>query len=96
MAKHNTSKPFPRNIHFTRLVKTGGKLKEFNFRKRNIGESPFYDVDTSDERGNRFTFIMEQTGQEWKIRNRLLPNWILEVEPLLEKVILEQETGEQS
>ncbi len=96
MPKHNTPKLFPKNIHFTRLVKSGGKLKEFNFRKRNVGEAPFYDVDTSDERGNRFTFIMEQAGQQWKIRQRILPNWILETEPLLEKVILEQEAGEQS
>ena len=41
---------FTKNIHFTRLIKAAGRLREFNFRK--LPDHLFH-VDVSDERGNR-------------------------------------------
>ncbi len=56
--------PFPKNIAYTSLIKINGRLREFNFRKR--GESQ-YDVDTNDERGNRYFFKMIKQEESWKI-----------------------------
>jgi hypothetical protein len=81
----------PKNIQFTQLVKCEGKQREFNFLRRNAAGSPFYHVDTSDLQGNRYQFNMDRGTEGWKIRDRALPVWILEVESLLADLIDEQE-----
>ncbi len=72
--------PFPKNIAFTLLIKINGRLREFNFRQRG---SSHYNIDTTDERGNRYYFKMEKQEESWKISDAGLPGWIMENENLI-------------
>lgn len=85
---------FRKNIQFTRLIKANGRLKEFNFRKSNP-QGKIYEVDVSDEQGNRFMFNMQLGDDGWKLKGALLPLWVSEVENSLESAILEEENNEQ-
>ena len=76
---------FSRNIHFTLLIRINKRLREFNFRKRN---PQLYDVDTSDEQGNRHFFKLEFEGETWKIgASANIPAWIKENELILHEEI---------
>ena len=80
-----------KNVQFTKLLKVSGYLKEFNFRKSNIGVSGRFSVDTIDERGNRIMFDMEMDENNWVINDKAnLPQWILEQEKFLNEAILEK------
>lgn len=74
----------PRNIAFTKLIKINGRLREFNFRKRPAG---YYDVDTNDERGNRFFFKLEQQEGEWAIPSGELPTWLIHNKPSIVEAV---------
>lgn len=80
---------FTRNIQFTKLVKSEGRLREFNFRKMNGIPDQFH-VDVSDDRGNRIMFRMQKDSNHWKINNQQLPKWIWDVEDKLHEVIEEE------
>lgn len=82
---------FKKNIQFSRLVKAGGVLKEFNFRKPNGRDGQFYEVDVSDDRGNRVYFKMLLVEEHWVLQDTLLPTWVINAEPLLQEAILEEE-----
>lgn len=82
--------PFTKNIQFTRLVKTEGRLKEFNFRKTGKGADEKFSVDTVDDRGNRIIFYMSREDDHWRIGTTLLPHWITGVEDELDKNIREE------
>jgi hypothetical protein len=73
----------PKNIQFSRHIKAGAHVKEFNFRKRSAMTGVEYSIDVSDERGNRFSFTMQLQGDHWEIRDKATPVWIREAEPLL-------------
>jgi hypothetical protein len=81
---------FTKNIQFTRLVKTEGRLKEFNFRKTGKGTDEKFSVDTVDDRGNRIVFYMTREEDHWRIGSALLPLWITGVEDELDKNIQEE------
>ncbi len=79
---------FIRNIQFTKLLKTEGRLREFNFRKLTGLNEGLITVDVSDDRGNRIMFTMQQHGQGWRLYNPpFLPNWIVENEQALSDII---------
>lgn len=64
-------------IHFTRLVKTSGRLREFNYKKNSQAGEQVFDVDTADDRGNRLFFKLEKDNGEWVITSKTtLPAWI--------------------
>lgn len=66
-----------RNIQFTRLVKTEGRLREFNFRKVNGLHEELFSVDVSDDRGNRIMFKMIKEGGEWVMQTEHpVPDWV--------------------
>jgi len=50
---------FSKIVHFTRLIKAGGRLREFNFRKVNVDGEEVFNADTVDDRGNRILFRMQ-------------------------------------
>jgi hypothetical protein len=79
---------FKKNIAFTSLIRVGGRLSEFNFRKR--GEAD-YDVDTSDERGNRLFLKVQLQSSDWKITNTGLPAWLMKCEEEIGEVIRNEE-----
>ena len=81
---------FTPNIHFTKLVKAAGKLREFNFRKLKNVEPPLFSIDVADDRGNRITFKMQQEGSAWRLQEAELPQWITQVEEELNAKIAEE------
>jgi hypothetical protein len=82
-----------RNVQFSKLVKTDGRLREFNFRKSNPDEKgaiTLFFVDVTDDRSNRILFRMEKNEEAWKIQPQLLPDWIVKNENQLHQVIEEE------
>lgn len=79
---------FTKVVHFTRLIKAGGRLREFNFRKLRQLEEDIFSVDTVDDRGNRILFYMHKSNNaHWTISQQVLPTWITENEGKLAEQI---------
>ena len=80
---------FTKVVHFTRLIKAGGRLREFNFRKMKQLEEDIFSVDTVDDRGNRILFYMNKTDNgPWTIIQKLpLPTWVIDNEDKLREHI---------
>jgi hypothetical protein len=80
---------FTKAIHFTRLIKAGGRLREFNFRKLRGVELETFTVDTVDDRGNRILLRMQKDdgNSHWTILKQMLPAWIPENEDKLVEAI---------
>jgi hypothetical protein len=82
---------FIKNIQFTKLVKTEGRLREFNFRKINGIKEGRFTVDVSEDRGNRIIFSMQKDNEGWKIiGNEPLPDWITKAETTFNELIEEE------
>ena len=79
-----------KNIHFTKLVKVNGRLKEFNFRKLGGSNEGLFTVDVSDDRGNRILFRMQKEQDSWKILPQTLPNWVMDKENTFHDLIEEE------
>lgn len=75
------------NTHFTKLIKTNDRLREFNFRKLPSPTDNLFHVDVSDDRGNRLIFKMQKDASGWKIIDEVLPNWIYDTEMKLNEAI---------
>jgi hypothetical protein len=82
-----------KHIQFSRIIKAGGRLKEFNFLKLFNTEKPTYYVDVSvpDEGGKRYFFSLFNDGKIWKICGEGLPEWLLQVEAMLRGEVSAQE-----
>jgi len=82
-----------KQIQFSRIIKAGGRLKEFNFLKVFNVEKPTYyvDVPVPDEGGKRYIFSLFNDGKSWRISGTGLPEWLLQVESLLKGVVSAQE-----
>jgi hypothetical protein len=79
---------FIKNIQFTKLVKTEGRLREFNFRKINGIKEGMFTVDVSEDRGNRIIFNVQKDTEGWKIvPNDLLPEWVKKSEATFHELI---------
>ena len=82
---------FTRNLQFTKLLKAGGRLREFNFLKHNKEANGYFSVDTVDDRGNRITILMYDVDGNWKIEQKKeLPAWITDAEEQFRNLILEE------
>ncbi len=81
---------FTKVVHFTRLIKAGGRLREFNFRKLRQLEEEIFSVDTVDDRGNRILFYMRNNNSTWSISPQPLPTWVVENEAKLNEHILDE------
>ena len=79
---------FNSNVQFSKLIKTEGRLREFNFRKSNPNGIMLFFVDVTDDRSNRIIFQMQKDSSDsWKIQPQLLPDWILKNESKLHELI---------
>ena len=80
---------FTKQIHFTRLIKAGGRLREFNFRKMKQLDQDVFSVDTVDDRGNRILFYMTKGDNgQWNIAQKQpLPTWVVENEDKMREQI---------
>ncbi len=82
---------FVKTIHFTRLIKTGDRLREFNFIRFGRSMQEQFDVDVVDNRGNRVMFRMLKDDDRWRlVKSAQLPDWVLATEPALHEVIEEE------
>ena len=81
---------FTKNVHFTRLVKTADKLREFNFRKVPDAVDQLFHVDVADDRGNRIVFKLRKQEGRWKVMDEALPQWIMITENVLNDLIAEE------
>lgn len=81
---------FVKNVHFTKLVRVEGRLREFNFRKMGGPEEEKFSVDTVDLRGNRIMFFMKKENENWKINSTLVPVWVTQSEAKLNEMIKEE------
>ena len=79
---------FIKAVTFTRVIKAGGRLREFNFRKFTKENQELFSVDTVDNRGDRILFRMQRSGNNhWSITQMEPPTWIRENENLLDEAI---------
>jgi hypothetical protein len=79
---------FIKAITFTRVIKAGGRLREFNFRKFKKEDEELFTVDTVDNRGDRILFRMQRSdNNHWSITQTKPPTWIEENENLLDEAI---------
>ncbi len=67
---------FQKQVQFSKHIKAGGRIKEFNFLKLNNTPTATYSVDVSDERGKRHVFLLINEGDNWKISGEGLPEWL--------------------
>lgn len=81
---------FSRNIHFTKLVKTSDRLREFNFRLLPGNDNLLFHVDVPDDRGNRVMFKMQKENERWRLVESNLPKWIVDNEQRLNDLIGEE------
>ena len=82
---------FTKNVHFTKLLKTSDRLREFNFRMIPGTSSNLFHVDVPDDRGNRIVFKMQRIeNEQWRIVDQPLPSWIADYENRLNDLIEEE------
>jgi hypothetical protein len=84
---------FTKVVHFTRLIKAGGRLREFNLRKLKNPDKEVFSIDTVDDRGNRIIFRMEKENNgagHLVAQEHPLPAWVTEVEAKLGDTIDEE------
>ncbi|HEY4155382.1 MAG TPA: hypothetical protein VGM24_08135 [Puia sp.] len=76
-----------KHIQFTNLIKAGGQLHEFNFRRSMGLEGPLFTVDVADPRGDRHYIMFSLEADRWKLKTKTLPAWIEEVIPQIQQAI---------
>lgn len=84
-----------KNIHFTRLVKAGSSVKEFNFRKLRYSQVPSFHVDVTDERANRIVFTMEKSDGSWIMNPINLPVWLKNTCNSLQQILEDAENEKE-
>ena len=74
------------NIHFTKLIKIGERLREFNFRKV-PGSTNSYHIDVTDERGSRIMFTLYKDEAGFWQPSTAVPLWLEASIPTLAEVV---------
>jgi hypothetical protein len=78
------------STYFSKLIKAGDKLREFNFRQTYLSDDSRYTVDVPDDKGNRIMFsIYRNADAEWKVAAQLVPLWVHNAELELATAIIE-------
>ena len=78
------------STYFSKVIKAGDRLREFNFRQTNINDDTRYSVDVPDDKGTRIQFsIYKNADAEWKIAAQLMPMWVHNAENDLAQAIEE-------
>lgn len=78
------------STYFSKLIKAGEKLREFNFRQTSMNDDSRYSVDVPDDKGSRISFsLYKNADKEWKIAAQLMPMWVHDAAPLLAEAIEE-------
>ena len=72
------------HIQFTNLIKAGGQLHEFNFRRSMGVEALLFTVDVADHRGDRHYLMFSLEDYSWRLKTKNIPDWIGEVIPQIQ------------
>ena len=76
------------NVYFSKVIKAGDKLREFNFRQLTNDQADSYHVDVNDDRGMRIFFSMYRNSDgKWKTSEEKLPSWVYNAELILSEAI---------
>ena len=90
LPKHSPQIKRRMSIYFSKIIKTGERQREFNFRRLSNASDASYTVDVHDERGNRIVFSMYKNAEgNWKTAAQNLPIWIHNAETVLADAITE-------
>lgn len=81
---------FVKAVQFTRLLKAGGRLREFNFRKVNTPGLELFSVNVVDDRGERILFQMLKEQNDWRLGPQQVPAWVGQQENRLSEAIEEE------
>jgi hypothetical protein len=82
---------FKKNIQFTKLIKTDGRLREFNFRKLGGSREGYFTIDVTDNNGSRLMFEIKKEAGAWILEEKKgLPSWVLQHEPVFHDLIEEE------
>ena len=84
----------PKNIQFTHLIKAGGQLREFNFRRSQSPEGPLFTVDVADPNGGRHYLLLRLEDNQWILKTKTMVAWIGEVIPQIQEAIKRLGSGE--
>ena len=76
-----------KNIQFTILLKAGGHLKEFNFRKSSSLSGVLFMVDVAELNGSRQYLMFRQENDQWVLKTMGVPDWLTEVLPRIREAI---------
>lgn len=83
------------STYFSKVIKAGDKLREFNFRQTNLNDESRYTVDVPDDKGKRISFsIYKNADGEWKVAAQLMPMWVHNAELELASAIEENKKTE--
>ena len=83
------------STYFSKVIKAGDRLREFNFRQTNLNDESRYTVDVPDDKGKRIMFsIYKNASSEWKVAAQLIPMWIHNAEAELGIAIEENQEKE--
>ena len=76
------------NISFSKIIKLGDRLREFNFRKKPGTDN--YTVNVTDDRGQRIIFTLVKTAEKsWITEGANLPLWLQFSEGVLASAVEE-------
>lgn len=65
---------YSRLIQFTLLIPVNKRKREFNFRQRT---ATLYDVNTTDEAGERYYFTLVKENEQWLFgTGQIIPQWL--------------------
>ena len=85
------------STYFSKIIKAGERLREFNFRQIFNTVDAKYSVDVPDDKGNRIIFSMYKNANgQWKTSEQVLPTWIHDVEMALANAIEENKANDTS
>ncbi len=83
------------STYFSKVIKAGLRLREFNFRQTSNNDEAKYSVDVPDDKGNRIVFSMYKNEEgQWKTATQVLPLWISDAEAELANAIEENKTND--
>lgn len=78
------------STYFSKLIKAGDRLREFNFRQASINDNSRYTIDVPNDNGTRIIFsVYKNADGEWKIAAQLMPMWVHNAEGDLANAIEE-------
>jgi len=85
------------STYFSKIIKAGDRLREFNFRQSSPKDKSRFTIDVPDQKGNRIMFSIFKNEQgEWKLSEQLIPGWVHEAEQDLAAAIEEHQEAEMT